>query len=152
MCARSKALGTRAKFQLEILITSTICAIHKFRDNFFESSRKVCVIHKSCDLHPGIQIYFQYHHQPRPSLVQIMACHLFSTKPLSEPMLHYCQLGPQEQTSVKLYWKFKHFRSKNCIWKCCLENIGHFVSASMCERGGHIHKGTVCNTRQTLQC
>ena len=25
-----------------------------------------------------------------PSLVQIMACHLGSTKPLSEPMLEYC--------------------------------------------------------------
>ena len=90
--------------------------------------------------------------EPRPSLVQIMAYHLFSTEPLSEPMLYYCQLGPQEQTSVKLHWKFKHFHSKKCIWKCCLGNVGHFVSASMCERGGHIHKGTVCNTGQTLQC
>ena len=40
-CAQSKALGTRTKFQIEILITSTICAIHKFRENFFESSRNV---------------------------------------------------------------------------------------------------------------
>ena len=40
-CAQSKALGTRTKFQLEILITSTICAIHKFRENFLESSRNV---------------------------------------------------------------------------------------------------------------
>ena len=30
-------------------------------------------------------------HQPRPSLVQIIACCLFGTKPLSEPMLEYCQ-------------------------------------------------------------
>ena len=30
------------------------------------------------------------HHQPRPSLVQIMACHLAGAKPLSEPMLVYC--------------------------------------------------------------
>ena len=36
-CAQSKALGTRAKFQLESLITSTICAIHKFRDNFWRA-------------------------------------------------------------------------------------------------------------------
>ena len=33
-------------------------------------------------------------HQRRPSLVQIMACRLFGTKPLSEPMLYYCQLNP----------------------------------------------------------
>ena len=28
------------------------------------------------------------------SLVQIMACRLFGAKPLSEPMLEYCQLNP----------------------------------------------------------
>ena len=32
-CAQSMALGTSIKFQLEILITSTISAIHKFREN-----------------------------------------------------------------------------------------------------------------------
>ena len=40
-CAQSKALGIRTKFQLEILITSTIYAIHKFWENFLESSRNV---------------------------------------------------------------------------------------------------------------
>ena len=70
-------------------------------------------------------------HQPRPSLVQMMACHLIGAKPLSEPMLYYCQLDPQEQTSVKLYSKFKYFHSGKCIWKCYLENVSHFVSASM---------------------
>ena len=39
--AQSRALGTRTKFQLEILNTSTIYAIHKFRNNFLESSRNV---------------------------------------------------------------------------------------------------------------
>ena len=65
--------------------------------------------------------YMYMRHQPRPSLVQIMACHLFGAKPLSEPMLYYCQLDSLEQTSVKLYSKFKHFHSRKCIWKCCLE-------------------------------
>ena len=32
------------------------------------------------------------------TLVQIMACRLFSAKPLSKPMLGYCQLDPREQT------------------------------------------------------
>ena len=41
--------------------------------------------------------------QPRTSLVQIMVCHLFGAKPLSKPMLEYCQLNPWEQTSVKIY-------------------------------------------------
>ena len=44
-------------------------------------------------------------HQISPSLAEIMACHLFSTKPLSAPVLYYCQLDSWEQTSVKLYLK-----------------------------------------------
>ena len=34
------------------------------------------------------------------TLVQIMACRLFGTKPLSKPMLGYCQLDPRN----KLQW------------------------------------------------
>ena len=40
-CAQIMALGTRTKFQIEILIRSTISAIHKFRENILESSRNV---------------------------------------------------------------------------------------------------------------
>ena len=38
-----------------------------------------------------------YHHW----FSQVMACYLFRTKPLSEPMLTFCQLDPQEQNSEK---------------------------------------------------
>ena len=34
-----------------------------------------------------IDAYIRY--QPKPTLVQIMACFLFGTKPLSEPMLYW---------------------------------------------------------------
>ena len=27
----------------------------------------------------------------------------------------------------------KHFHSRKCMWKCCVENGGHFVSAPICE-------------------
>ena len=40
-CVQSMALGTGTKFQLEILITSTISTIHTFRENILESSRNV---------------------------------------------------------------------------------------------------------------
>ena len=40
-CAQSMALGTRTKFQLEMLIGSAISATHKFRENILESSRNV---------------------------------------------------------------------------------------------------------------
>ena len=36
-----------------------------------------------------------------PILLQIMVCRLFGDKPLSEPMLPYCQLGRKEHISVK---------------------------------------------------
>ena len=54
-------------------------------------------------------------------------------KPLSEPILPYCQLDPTKQTSVKLKPKFIYFCSWKCIWKCRLRNFGQFVSASMCQ-------------------
>ena len=67
-----------------------------------------------------------------PKLLEIMACHLFWAKPLSEPMLPYCQLDPKEHISVKFCLKFESFHSSKCTWKCCLGNGGHFVSSSMC--------------------
>ena len=53
----------------------------------------------------------------QPSLVQIMACCLFGTKPLSEPMLAFCELDPWEQTSVKFSMKFKNFHSRKTFLK-----------------------------------
>ena len=54
------------------------------------------------------------------SLVQIMACRLFGAKPLSEPMLVYCQLDSWKQFLMKFESEFYHFHSRICIWKCRL--------------------------------
>ena len=67
-------------------------------------------------------------------LVQIMACHLFGAKPLSKPIVGYCQLEPLQQTSVKFSSKCKAFHSWKCISKYHLWNGGHFVS-----RGRWVH-------------
>ena len=40
-CAQSMALGSRTKFQLEILTRRTILVLYKFRENILESSRNV---------------------------------------------------------------------------------------------------------------
>ena len=48
-----------------------------------------------------IEVEWYMHQLTTPSLVQIMSCRLISAKPLSEPMLEYCQLDPWEQISVK---------------------------------------------------
>ena len=42
-----------------------------------------------------------------------MACHLFDAKPLSKPMLDYCQLNTWEQTSVKFDQNTKLFIHEN---------------------------------------
>ena len=55
-----------------------------------------------------------------------------SARPLSEPMLDYCQFDLKEHISMKFHSKFKHFYSPKCIWMCRLRNGGHFVWASMC--------------------
>ena len=53
-----------------------------------------------------------------PALVQVMACRLFSAKPLPQPTLAYCQLDSWEQISVKFESEFYNFDSRKCIWKC----------------------------------
>ena len=58
------------------------------------------------------------------TLLQIMACRLFGTKPLSEAKLPYCQPDPKEHISVKFYSRFKSFHSRKCTWKCRLPNVG----------------------------
>ena len=52
-----------------------------------------------------------------------MTCRLDGTEQLAEPILEYCYLNPQEQTSVK---------SQSKLYIFIQENGGHFVSASMC--------------------
>ena len=48
-----------------------------------------------------------------PAFVQIMACRLFGAKPLSKPMLGYCLLDIQEQTSVTFKSKDNRFIHEN---------------------------------------
>ena len=61
------------------------------------------------------------------ALVKIMACRIFSAKPLPKPIQDYYQLDPQEQTSMKFESKYKNFHSRKCIWNYRLRNGGHFV-------------------------
>ena len=44
-----------------------------------------------------------------------MACHLFSTKPLSEPMLPNCKLDPMEHISKTFCLNFNVFIEENII-------------------------------------
>ena len=42
-------------------------------------------------------------------------------------------LGPQEESSVKFYSKFRLRHGRKCIWKCRLQKGAHLVQAPMCE-------------------
>ena len=72
--------------------------------------------------------------QTRPSFVQIRACRLLGTKPLSEPLLDCCYLDHWEQTWVKFELKYENFHTWKWIWKCHLQNDSHFVLALMCKQ------------------
>ena len=50
------------------------------------------------------------------TLIRIMACHLFGTKPLTEPTLTSYQLDPLNQTPAKFGSKYTHFLSRICVW------------------------------------
>ena len=64
-----------------------------------------------------------------------MACYILGTKPLSEPMLTYCQFHPINIFQWNFTWKFqklKHFHTRRCNGKCFLWNLSQFVRVSMC--------------------
>ena len=53
------------------------------------------------------------------------------SKPLSKPLLGYCQLDHKEQTSVTFWSKHNNFHSRKCLWKYRLRNGGHFPKRMM---------------------
>ena len=44
----------------------------------------------------------------------VMACHLLGAKPLSEPMMTYCQSNLKEQTLLELEWYYVFFLAFDC--------------------------------------
>ena len=69
------------------------------------------------------------HKRGRSAFVQTMACCLFGTKPLAEPLLDYCQLDSGEQVLVKL-GRNSHFQ-ENAFQKCCLSKRRPFFQGDM---------------------
>ena len=61
----------------------------------------------------------QYASVKKPSMVQIRACRMISTNPLTVPMLIYCRLEPEKQTSGRFESKyiFCHVKAfENILW------------------------------------
>ena len=76
----------------------------------------------------------------------------YDAKPCSEPMMTCCQLDHREQASMKFLLKIKLFHWWKCVSKYCLQNGGHFVSASLCRCHGEIDDSASLSEGQQLYC
>ena len=55
------------------------------------------------------------------------------TKPLLERMLQLIVSISTWISFSEIVWKYKIYRSRKCIWKYCLQDVGHFVLVWMCQ-------------------
>ena len=83
------------------------------------------------------------------ALVPIMACRLFGTKPLSKPILGYCELDPYEQISVKFNQNTNIFIQENAFKNIVCET-GAILSGGRWVKC--IITGPNCIQTCTLQC
>ena len=100
-----------------------------FRDGYIVLSAQVIIITREPIL--GDQLYLPSWHVCVPSCISV-----FST---INVVKWYSQWHPasfigalRKKTSLKLYTKSKHWRK--CIWKCRLNNVGHFSGLNMLKK------------------
>ena len=78
-----------------------------------------------------------------------MSCRLFGAKPLPEQMLTHYELDHYKQTSVKFKSKDKNSLSRKYIWKCRLEDGGHFCFGLSVLKWGIDIIGLITRSQQT---
>ena len=66
------------------------------------------------------------------SLIQLLACCLFNTNPLAEPVTTHCHFDVYKHTLVKFEWNFKGYHAKNSILKIVCKYGNHFDKPSIC--------------------
>ena len=82
--------------------------------------------------------------QTRPSLIQIMACHLTSDKPL--PYSNSASFLLISDWRIIFCEKYNdNIDPRKLTWKCRLQNASHFLSASMYYYGGTIRRAPYIN-------
>ena len=72
-------------------------------------------MHKCKCLNPLCHSNAIWHHEAWLTLVQIMTCCPFVTKPLPEPIQTYCRLDPFSKIWIKLQWFSFQKRTTNCF-------------------------------------
>ena len=100
-----------SKSRFGVITTSLLRNVSAGYRSYKQCKQRVCLI-----LSNSSPLSAAYMRQwIRSALVQVMACRLFGAKPLSKPMLGYCQLDPEEQTPVKFQSTYKTFHLRKCI-------------------------------------
>ena len=126
-------LGTRTKFQIEILIRCAIPAIHKFRENILESSRNV----SETTPNNGESAVMLWHHHAHPGHVNWTNIGSGNgllpngNKSLPEPMsTHHHGLRKQSWEFIDWNWCFRcyeilqHFRLKGISGRFAIVLLG----------------------------
>ena len=84
----------------------------------------------------------------RSALVQVMACRLFGAKPLTDPLLTYCQLDSWEHISVNSNRNSVIFIQETAFEIVVYHNGGHFVQGDT--KGCDIHWVSTISCRVRL--
>ena len=87
--------------QCRLIINETLSNKLQWNLNQNNENKKIIIQETALNMSPAECKPFRCGHMGHHWLIQLMACNLFHTKPLSEPMLTYFQWGFQEQTSEK---------------------------------------------------
>ena len=89
-----------------------------------------------CDLCFPLTHCASWCHGTWSSLVQVMACHLFSSKPLPEPMPFYCHLANINEAWIKIYWLSVEKIYQNMLsgeWQpFCCSGLNILIEAKWC--------------------
>ena len=71
-------------------------------------------------------------HLTGSSFVHVMDCRLFCTKPLSKPMMTYCQFGAKEQSPLNSFIEIKTFSLKKLHLRMSCVEVAAILSRLQC--------------------
>ena len=83
------------------------------------------------------------HQWSRPLLVQIMACCLLGSKPLSEPLLTYSQLNHKEKNQCNINWSSNIFFQEN-VFETVVWKIAAILSQPQCVKSSETTIESLC--------
>ena len=114
-CAQSMALGTCTKFQLEILIRSTISAIYKFRENILENSQNVSETPPWCHSLRG-SLFHCHHSHIISNESKNIDCLVVAGPNLQSQMSLVMKMGQSKLSISWFQWCRQSYNPDNFCW------------------------------------